>query len=64
MSGQAGGSDEKKLTRGNIERAVIAVLTTRFSDWRLSEIEISEREARSIAADIIQAAEEDNLQRQ
>jgi hypothetical protein len=38
----------------NVEDSIVAVLMGRFSDSRLSEIEISEREARSIADDIFQ----------
>jgi Trm5-related predicted tRNA methylase len=43
-----------------IENAVVAVLTSHFSDWRLTEIEISEREARSIASEIIALLHGDN----
>jgi hypothetical protein len=42
-------------TASEIERAVVGVLTSRFSDCSISEIEISEREARSIAGDVILA---------
>lgn len=40
-------------TAPQIEAAVVSALTSRFSDWRMTEIEISEQEARSIAIDIV-----------
>lgn len=49
-------------TEPQIESAVIAVLTSRFSDSEMTEIEIHEREASSIAADIIRQLAIDDLQ--
>jgi hypothetical protein len=40
--GQAGGDLSGDVwSSAQVERAVVAVLTCRFSDWRLTEIEIS-----------------------